>query len=201
MPLAAQAVESLPIQLHFGADLRLDDDELFRFCQLNRELSIERSANGDLDIMTPVGGEGSSRNAELTFALVRWSREDGTGVAFDSSAGFLLPNGAMRSPDAAWLEQSRWEELTREQREKFVPLCPDFVVELRSRSDALAALQSKMAEWIDNGARLGWLVDPENRAVQVYRPGRDVEILEDPDRVSGEPELPGFVLELDVIWR
>lgn len=201
MPLAARAPESLPIHLHFGADLRLDDDELFRFCQLNRELRIERSANGDLDIMTPVGGEGSSRNADLTFALVRWTREDGTGVAFDSSAGFLLPNGAMRSPDAAWLNRSRWEELTSEEREKFVPVCPEFVVELRSRTDSPASLQDKMAEWIGNGVRLGWLLDPENRAVHVYRPGREVEILEDPRRVSGEPELPGFVLELDVIWR
>lgn len=201
MPLAARASESLPIHLHFGAELRLDDDELFRFCQLNRELRIERSANGDLDVMTPVGGEGSSRKAELTFALVRWAREDGSGVVFDSSAGFLLPNGAMRSPDAAWLDRSRWEELTSEQRAKFVPLCPEFVVELRSRSDALSTLQAKMTEWIDNGARLGWLLDPESRSVDVYRPGRAVEVLENAERVSADPVLPGFVLELAAIWH
>lgn len=200
MPTAATAADTLPIHLHMGAELRLSDDELFRLCQLNRELRIERAANGDLEIMTPVGSEGSSRNAELTFALVRWSREDGTGVAFDSSAGFLLDSGAMRSPDASWLRRERWERLTDEQRRKFPPVCPDFVAELRSPSDGLPQLQAKMREWIDNGARLGWLIDPESRTVHVFRPGKPPEVLEKPARVSAEPELPGFELELAAIF-
>ena len=146
--------------LHLRSSVNLTDNQLFELCLANRELQIERTAEGDLIIMPPVGGETGWRNAELTAALVGWAHRDGTGVAFDSSAGFLLPNGAMRSPDAAWVRRVRLEKLTPEQKRKFIPLCPDFVVEIRSPTDSLRALQAKMQEYITNGAALGWLIDP-----------------------------------------
>lgn len=208
MPQAITMTTSVPsgavlgsaFRLKMGSSLRLTDDELLELCELNRDLHIERNASGDLEIMTPANSWGGHRNALLTAALVQWSQEDGTGLAFDSSSGFRLPNGAMRAPDAAWMLRSRWEELGPEDKEHFAPLCPDFVVELRSRSDSLARLEAKMTEWIDNGARLGWLLDPESRTVHVYRPNREVEVLEDPPEVSGDPELRGFVLRLEAIW-
>lgn len=167
------------LNLRMGGALRLSDDELFDLCARNRELRIERTAEGDLIVMTPAGGETAHRNAKITAALLMWADHDGTGIAFDSSAGFLLPNGAERSPDAAWVERSRWAALPPEGREKFVPLAPDFVVELRSRSDRLSVLQAKMEEYRDNGVRLGWLLDPEERRVHVYRRRQPVEVLED----------------------
>ena len=189
-----------PLNLELGSALQLGDDELFELCRRNPELRIERTSRGDLHVMTPVGGESSHRNAELVFALMEWAKRDGTGVVFDSSGGFLLPNGAMRSPDAAWVERSRWAGLTDEQRRRFIPLAPDFVVELRSPSDDLPELQRKMEEFREAGVRLGWLVDPEERRVHVYRPGRAPEVLDHPGGVSAEPELPGFVLDLEPIW-
>lgn len=190
-----------PLHLELGSALRLGDDELFELCRRNPELRIERTPRGDLHVMTPVGGESSHRNAELIFALMEWAKRDGSGLAFDSSGGFLLPNGAMRSPDAAWVERSRWASLTDEERQRFLPLTPDFLVELRSPSDPLADLQRKMEEYRDVGTRLGWLIDPTERRVHVYRPGREPEVLDVPDRISGEPELPGFVLDLAPIWQ
>lgn len=189
------------LNLRMGEALRLSDDELFELCARNRELRIERTAEGDLIVMTPAGGETAHRNAKITAALLMWADRDGTGIAFDSSAGFLLPNGAERSPDAAWLEKSRWTALPTEGRRKFVPLAPDFVVELRSPSDRLSVLQNKMEEYRDNGVRLGWLLDPEERRVHVYRPGRPAEVLDAPSRLSGDPELPGFLLDLAPIWE
>lgn len=195
-----QGVPTPAFRLKMGPSLRLSDDELLELCTLNRDLQIERNAEGDLEIMTPVHTWGGHRNAMLTAALVEWSQEDGTGLVFDSSAGFRLANGAMRAPDAAWLLRSRWEELTSEEQQHFAPLCPDFVAEIRSRSDSLPRLQAKMTEWIENGARLGWLLDPETRTVHVYRPDQEVEVLEDPVKVAGDPELPGFVLEVEGVW-
>lgn len=195
------AHEREPIHVHLGVELRFDDEELFRLCQMNRELRIERDARGDLEIMTPVGSESSSRNAELTYALVRWAKRDATGIAFDSSAGFLLPNGAMRSPDAAWIHRDRWQALDDDQRQRFPPVAPDFVAELRSPSDSLEKLRAKMAEWIENGVRLGWLIDPETRQVEIYRPERRTEVLKVPGRIVAGPDLPGFELSLTEIWR
>ena len=150
----------------------------------------------------PTGGESGQRNFSFTGQLDRWveAHED-LGEGFDSSTGFILPSGATRSPDASWVSRQRWEALTPEQRKGFVPLCPDFVVELRSASDSLSKLQEKMLEYLDNGARLGWLIDPQNRRVEIYRPGQDVEVLEHPTDISGEDILPGFVLNLRRIWR
>ena len=179
--------------------LELTDEQFFLLCQHNRELRFERTAKGEILIMPPTGGETGNRNADLTFQLQAWSRQNNLGKAFDSSTGFKLPNGANRSPDASWVKRDRWFALTPEQRKKFVPLCPDFVVELRSPSDALKETQEKMQEYIDNGARLGWLIDPQTRRVEIYRPNQDVEILENPATVPGEDVLPGFVLDLNCI--
>lgn len=191
---------SIPFNVELGSALRLSDDELFELCGRNKELRIERTSKGDLIVMTPAGGETSHRNLEVAIALGAWAKRDSSGVAFDSSGGFLLPNGAMRSPDAAWVERSRWQALEPEQRRKFVPLAPDFVLELRSPSDRLPDLRAKMEEYRACGVRLGWLIDPEERRVHVYRPDRVPEVLEAPARLTGDPELPGFVLDLESIW-
>ena len=179
--------------------LELTDEQFFLLCQHNRELRFERTAKGEILIMPPTGGETGNRNADLTFQLQAWSRQNNLGKAFDSSTGFKLPNGANRSPDASWVKRDRWFALTPEQRKKFLPLCPDFVVELRSPSDALKETQEKMQEYIDNGARLGWLIDPQTRRVEIYRPNQNVEILENPATLSGSDVLPGFVLDLNCI--
>jgi Uma2 family endonuclease len=178
----------------------MTDDELFEFCQMNGDWRIERSAEGELLFMPPAGGETGHRNAQLNRFLWSWAETDGTGVVFDSSTGFTLPNGAMRSPDAAWLRRACWEALAPEERRKFPPLCPDFVAELRSPTDALETLQAKLEEYLANGARLGWLIDPEERNVHIYRPGSEVVCLADPKSVSGDPVLPGFVLDLAKVW-
>lgn len=190
----------VPLSLQMGSALRLSDDELFALCARNPELRIERDAEGNLIVMTPAGGESGHRNLEVVMALGAWAKQDGTGVAFDSSTGFLLPNGAMRAPDAAWVLRSRLAPLSAATKKTFLPLCPDFVVELRSPSDRLRDLQAKMEEYRDNGARLGWLLDPEDQQVLVYRPGRSVEALAQIAVVSGDPELAGFRLELTPIW-
>jgi Uma2 family endonuclease len=180
--------------------IELTDDQFYEFCQINRDLRIERTAQGELVIMPPAGGKSSERNAEIGMQLRLWAKHDGTGATFDSSGGFRLANGATRSPDAAWIPHSRLATLTPEQREKFLPLCPEFVLELRSPTDSLVALQSKMQEYMDSGARLGLLIDPQQRRVYVYRPHTSVECLENPETVSGEPVLAGFVLDLRELW-
>lgn len=193
-------VEHPPVVLHTRPALEMDAEQLFEFCQLNRDWRIERTAEGDLEIMPPTGGETSNRNAELTLQVGIWTRRDGTGAAFDSNGGFVLPNGAMRSPDASWVRRERLAELTADQKQRFLPLCPDFVVELRSPSDPLTPLEAKMREYLENGARLGWLLDPLERKVHVYRPDGDVQTIENPQNVSGDPVLRGFVLNLQPIW-
>ena len=194
-------VESPPLVLHLRPAIELSDEQFFAFCQLNQDLRIERTAEGDLEIMPPAEWETSSRNALVTHQLTAWALRDGTGVVSDSSGGFILPNGAVRSPDAAWVRKSRLQGLTREQRKGFLPLCPDFVIELRSPSDRLRGVQAKMREYIENGAALGWLIDAINRRVYVYRPDAEVERLDDPATLSGDPELPGFVLDLKLVWQ
>ncbi|MGB6301648.1 MAG: Uma2 family endonuclease, partial [Rivularia sp. (in: cyanobacteria)] len=151
-------------------------------------------------IMPPVGGESSNRNAGLTAQLWIWNQKNNLGIVFDSSGGFKLPNGADRSPDASWLKLSRWNELTTEQKTKFLPVAPDFVIELLSPSDSLKTTQQKMEEYKNNGVRLGWLINRKNRQVEIYRIGKEVEILDNPDSLSGEDVLPGFVLDLQMIW-
>ncbi|MEZ4860530.1 MAG: Uma2 family endonuclease [Caldilineaceae bacterium] len=176
-------------------------DEFFDLCQANPYLHLERTAEGEVIIMSPAGGETGSRNLSIGSQLWNWNERQRTGVAFDSSTGFHLPNGADRSPDAAWIRQERWDALTAEQKRKFPPLCPDFVVELRSPTDGIKTVREKMQEYIDNGARLGWLIDPETRSVEIYEPGEEVEILYDPERVFGDPLLPGFVLDMKRVWE
>ncbi len=194
-------IESPPLVLHLRPAIELSDEQFFQFCQLKPDLRIERTAEGDLEIMAPAELETSSRNALVTHQLTAWALRDGTGIVADSSGGFTLPNGAVRSPDAAWVRKSRLQGLTEEQEERFLPLCPDFVVELRSPDDRLTVLKAKMREYIANGATLGWLIDAPNRRVYVYRPGAEVERLDDPARLSGDPELPGFVLDLKLVWE
>jgi Uma2 family endonuclease len=178
----------------------LSNDALYELCEANRNLRIERTAEGDLLIMSPTGGETGRRNATLMIAFGSWAVKDATGVVFDSSTGFVLPNGAQRAPDLAWVRRERWDALTRAQRERFPPLCPDFVVELRSASDSIDEQHAKLREYIANGAKLGWLIDPESRRVWIYRPEGEVEVLDSPARIDGAPLLPGFVLDPTPIW-
>ena len=180
--------------------LKVTPKEFAAIAAENPDLQLEHSCQGELIVNPPTGGESDSRNATIIARLVLWAESYG-GMYYGATAGFVLPNGATRSPDAAWVEQSRYDALTLEQREGFVPLCPDFVLELRSPSDRLSTLQDKMQEYIENGARLGWLIDPQNQRVEVYRAGGDIEVLEQPQTLSGENVLPGFVLPLNRIWR
>jgi Uma2 family endonuclease len=190
-----------PVVLHTRPALEMDEEQFFEFCQLNREWRIERSAEGDLEIMPPTGGETGNRNFELTTDVGVWARHDSSGVGFDSSTGFVLPNGAIRSPDASWVKRERLANFTVEQKQRFLPLCPDFLIELRSPSDPLVPIEAKMLEYMENGARLGWLIDPVEKKVYVYKPGEPVEVLNKPDRLSGDPVLPGFVLGLKPVWE
>ncbi len=189
-----------PLIVYLRPVLELTDDQFFELCQINRDLRIERTAQGELVIMPPTGWKTSERNAEITMQLRIWAKHDDTGAVTDSSGGFKLPNGADRSPDAAWIRHERLATLTPEQKEKFLPLCPDFVIELRSPTDSLTLLLSKMQEYRENGAQLGWLIDPIQRRVYVYHPQRPIEILENPETISGDPVLPGFTLDLREIW-
>ena len=179
---------------------RLTKKQFARLCQENRDLRFELTAQQELVIMPPAGSETGWRNGILTSYLVTWARSDRTGLAFDSSAGFTLPNSAIRSPDATWVRRERWSALSQDQRKEFAPLCPDFVVELRSPTDRLSDLQYKMQEYSDNGARLGWLIDPIDKRVYVYRPGQPVELLDNPATLSGDPALLGFVLSVHDLW-
>ncbi|MGD2116050.1 MAG: Uma2 family endonuclease [Acidobacteriota bacterium] len=191
----------IPFRLELGEALELSDAELLELCGRNPELRIERSAEGDLEVMTPSGSESAHRNAEVLTALMIWAKQDGTGEVFDSSGGFSLPDGAVRAPDASWVLRSRLDALPAGARKGFLPLCPDFVVEVRSPSDTLPLLRAKMDELRANGARLGWLIDPEERTVEIYRPGSEPEHLRAPDSIRGDPELPGFELDLRPVWE
>lgn len=191
------------ITLELPNELRLQvtHEQFEALAAANGDLRLERTTAGELIVNPPTGWETGERNRSLTGQLDRWYEEyEDLGKAFESSTGFTLPNGATRSPDASWVSRERWEALTSEQKGTFANVCPDFVVELRSVSDSLQSLQAKMQEYIDNGARLGWLIDPQNRCVEIYRQGAEVEILENPTELSGEDVLPGFVLTLRRIW-
>jgi Uma2 family endonuclease len=192
--------ESTPLTVNLPAIAPMTHAQFYEFCLANRDLRIERTANGEVVIMPPAFSDTGNRNFNIAAQLWNWTEQNGTGIGFDSSSGFTLPNGATRSPDAAWIPLERWNALTEEQKASFAPICPDFVIELRSSSDTLISLQDKMTEYIANGARLGWLIDRKNRSVHLYRPNREPEILEAPEIVSGDPELPGFVLQMAKIW-
>ena len=197
-----EQAEVAPWVLQMPEGMDLTDDQFFEFCVLNRELlRIERSAEGEILIMSPTGASGSYQNSQITMQLALWAERDGTRVAFDSNGGFTLPNNAMRSPDAAWVARHRLTSFTAEEKGKFLPLCPDFVIELRSRSDRLADQKRKMEEYISNGALLGWLIEPQERKVFLYRPGQEIQQLDRPLSMDAGPELPGFVLDLAKIWE
>jgi len=201
--LASQPPRAAPgrFDLHLPPDLRLDDDLLFQFCQANPELRIERNPQGDLEIMSPTGAETGTRNADLVTDMVVWARADGRGLVFDSSTGFLLPNGAMRSPDLAWVLRERLADLPTRQRRQFLPLVPDCLIELASPTDPIDALHAKMREWHDCGARLGWLILPDQRQVWTYAQGAKPACLDHPLAIGNEDLLPGLELPLARIWE
>ena len=188
------------LTLNLNPIIKLTDDQFFQLCQENENIRLERTAKGELIIMSPAGGETGNSNAGLTAQIWIWNESHKLGKVFDSSTGFKLPNGADRSPDTSWVKLERWDALTPEQQKKFPPLCPDFVVELMSPSDSLKDTQDKMKEYRDNGAVLGWLINRKSRQVEIYRPNQEVEVLESPAAVSGEDVLPGFILNLESIW-
>lgn len=187
---------STPLQL----ELQLTDEQFFELCHKHRDLRFERNAKGDLIIMPPTGGLTSNRNADLIYQLTAWNREKNLGKVFDSSGGFKLPNGANRSPDASFLTLEKWNNLTLEDQEKFLPLAPDFVIELKSPSDKLIDIQKKMEEYMDNGVKLGWLINPDAKEVEIYRQGKVKEVLDNPKTISGEDVLPDFTLDLTDIF-
>lgn len=178
----------------------LTGDEFVQLCRDNRDMRMELTSKGELILMPPTGSKTGLRNARVTQRLSAWAEADGSGFCFDSSTGFTLPNGARRSPDAAWVRRERWEALTEEEQEGFAPLCPDFVIELRSRSDNVPPLESKMVEYIANGTSMAWMLDQLRMRVYIYRADQQPEVLEDPKTVAGDPLLPGFVLNLREIW-
>lgn len=188
------------IVLNLKPFIDLNDEQFYQLCQNHRELKFERTAQGELVIMSPIGGEGGSREADLIADLVYWNRRTQLGKVFSSSTCFKLPNDADRSPDAAWVSGDRWNQLTPDQQKKFPPLCPDFVIELRSESDALEPLQQKMQEYIHNGLRLGWLINPQDQQVEVYRINQAKQVLDNPQQVDGEDVLPGFIFDLSGLW-
>ncbi|RUT00847.1 hypothetical protein DSM106972_072560 [Dulcicalothrix desertica PCC 7102] len=193
--------QTLPIELPSSIRLYVTQEQFAAISAVNRDLKLEKTAQGELIVNPPTGWETGERNLSLTGQLYRWYEEnEDLGKAFDSSTGFILPNSATRSPDASWVSQQRWDALTPEQKGTFANICPDFVVELRSGSDGLEPLQAKMKEYIDNGARLGWLLNPQQRQVEIYRPGLEVEVLQNPTKLSGEDVLPGFVLNMRRVW-
>lgn len=189
-----------PLVLDFKA-IEMTDDQFVQFCADNDDLRIELTAKRELIVMPPTNLETGSENLSLSAQVYNWTRQDGSGIGFDSSSMFTLPNGAVRSPDASWMLRERWVALPLEERRRFSHIVPDFVAELRSPSDRLSYVQLKMEEYMENGARLGWLIDPFQRRVYVYRPGQPVEVLENPARVSGEDVLPGFELNPQEIWE
>ena len=184
--------------LNLSSAIELTDEQFFQLCVNNRDLRLEQTAEGELIIMPPTGWKSGNRNSRLTQRLGNWTDADGTGLAFDSSTGYILPNGAKRSPDASCVSRERLEALNPDPT-RFLPMAPDFAAELRSANDELRTLQQKMQEYIDNGVRLGWLLDPQNQRVEIYRPGQDVEVLQSPTSLSGEDVLPGFMLDLTQI--
>ncbi len=192
--------ENVPLIVNFPAIAKMSQEQFYDFCQANQDLRIERTTEGEVIIMPPAFSDTGNRNFNLAVQLGIWAEQDGTGIGFDSSTGFTLPNGATRSPDASWIKLERWQSLTDEQKASFAPICPDFVIELRSASDTLSKLQEKMQEYIDNGVSLGWLIDRKNRQVYIYRPHRQAEILDNPQKLSADPQLSGFVLLMEKIW-
>ncbi|MDJ0579639.1 Uma2 family endonuclease [Crocosphaera sp.] len=186
--------------INFDVITKINDEQFFKLCRNNPELKLEQNQNGEIIIMSPTGGETGKRNANLITDFGIWNRQKKLGQIFDSSTGFKLPLGSNRSPDVAYIQQERWDKLTQEEKEKFPPIAPDFVLELKSKTDSLKELQEKMQEYMNNGVKLGWLINPEKKQVEIYRQGQEKVILDNPQTLSGEDILPEFRLDLALIW-
>jgi len=195
-----QVEEYIPAELIALTHQSVTPEQFEDLCSEYTDLRLELTSTGELIVMPGTGSETGVRNANLTYQLMAWTRKDGSGVCFDSSAMFALPNGARRSPDGSWVKRERWDRLTKRQKESFAPICPDFVVELRSPTDGLSQLRKKMLEYMENGSLLGWLIDPFERRVYVYQPHQELVILENPETVSADPLLPGFTLNVTELW-
>lgn len=191
----------LPVNIPATIQLIVTPEQFIEIAIANRDLKLERTATGELIVMPPTGSDTGAKNSDINGQLWFWNHQTKLGKTFDSSTGFHLPNGADRSPDAAWIRQERWQQLTPEQQASFAPICPDFVIELRSKTDSLKTLQEKMEEYIENGVRLGWLIDRKHQTVSIYRQNQNIETLEQPSSLSGEDILPGFILDLTEIWQ
>ena len=194
-----QPDELIPPEL-IGLRGPITSEQFEEICRKYDDLRLELTSTGELIVMPPTGALTSTRNFDLSYQLGAWCREHSSGICFGPDAGFTLPNGAIRSPDASWIKRENWDKLTKKQKDSFSPICPDFVVELRSPSDSLSQLYLKMFEYIENGASLGWLIDPAKRQVYVYRPNQETVVLDNPECVSGDPLLPGFKLNLTKLW-
>jgi Uma2 family endonuclease len=194
-------LQEMPLPLRFRPATPMSDEELMRFSAANEVLRVERDANGEILVMTPAGSRTSRMNMRIGRLLDEWAEADGRGVAFDSNGGFTLPDGSMRAADAAWVALPRWKALSDADQSRYAPLCPDFVIELRSPSDSLTELREKMQQWIANGAQLAWLIDPIERAVSIYRPGEEPEVLRHPTSVQGNGVMAGFELVMARIWE
>jgi Uma2 family endonuclease len=195
------ALADMPLPLRFRPETPMSDEELMCFCAANDFLRVERDANGEILVMTPAGSKTSRMNSRITRLLDEWAEADGRGIAFDSNGGFKLPDGSVRAADAAWIHKSRWDMLSDADQARFAPLCPDFIIELRSPNDSLAELKQKMEQWIANGAQQGWLIDPENKTVSIYRPAEQAETLAHPSSVQGSGAIAGFELVMARIWE
>jgi Uma2 family endonuclease len=194
----ALSESGLPVRLRF--DRPMTDEELMRFCAVNDDLRVEREPNGEILVMTPANIKTSSMNSRINRLLDEWAEADGRGIVSGPDGGYTLPDGSMRAPDAAWVANRRWQALSKEDQGRFAPICPDFVIELRSPSDNLADLQAKMEMWTANGAEVAWLIDPLEKAVTIYRPGEQPEVLAQPTSVQGTGPIAGFELVLARIW-
>jgi Uma2 family endonuclease len=190
----------IAVTINFNSIVKLTDDQFYQLCRENPDVKFERNAKGEIIVMSPTGGEIGSYNSEINADFVIWNRQTQLGICFDSSTCFKLPSGANRSPDVSWIEKARWDGLTAEQKQKFPPIAPDFVLELMSPTDSLKDTQDKMQEYMENQVKLGWLINRKTRQVEIYRQGQEVEILESPTQLSGEDILPGFVLNLQTLW-
>ena len=190
-----------PATINLPNHFIVSQEQFQKLAIANRDLRLERTNTGELIIMPPTGGSTGKYNVKLSSRFVIWNEQTGLGEVFDSSTAFRLPNGATRSPDVAWVSRERWNSLSREQQDTFPPLCPDFVLELRSKTDQIKPLREKMQEYLDNQMRLGWLIDTQNKIVEIYRLNQPVEILAKPTTLSGENILPGLVLDLQFLWQ
>jgi Uma2 family endonuclease len=200
MLVVLESILMTAITIKLDPVVSLTTEQFYQICQENPELKLERTAHQEIVAMPPTGGETGRSNANINFQLSLWNNQTELGEVFDSSTGFSLPNGADRSPDAAWIEKSRWDALTTTQKQKFIPLCPDFLLEILSPTDSLLQTQQKMQEYLDNGCQLGWLINRRTKTVEIYRPHMTIEIMTNPTMVGGEKVLPGFILNLAKIW-